>query len=146
MKCPYCSSPSRIVNSRKSKKTNATWRRHRCVSCGADFTTYEAIDYEKAYVVQRKSRFEPFRPSQLLISIYRAIDHRPYAERDAEALTKDICARLARKNGPQFSPSDISAAVISALQNFDAAGAVKYQANHQTITTYRDVQRALRKK
>lgn len=145
MVCPYCIGSSRIVNSRKSAKRALVWRRHRCLSCGADFTTYESIDYTKAYVVTDGKHVEPFQPSVLLISIFKALDHRPKAAIESSALCDEVCARLLKSKQATLERTAIQIEVMHVLKLFDSVAAIKYQSTHEQLSSYRDVRRVLKR-
>ena len=61
MNCPKCGvDNSQVVDSRGSEGTHlaetARRRRHRCLNCGARFTTYEILDTELKQLTARSSR------------------------------------------------------------------------------------------
>lgn len=146
MKCPYCASKTKITNSRPSAKTLRVWRRHACTSCSAVFTTYESLSLADSHRVETSTgRLISFSRPKLLLSIYRAVDHRQTAENDCDELTDTVCTALLAYRSAVLPTEQIRTTVLKVLKQFDAAAAVKYQANHQALTQARDVRRALRR-
>lgn len=146
MVCPYCAFKTKITNSRPGTKRLQVWRRHACIQCGAVFTTYETVSLADTHRVEDSTgSMTAFSRSRLLLSIYKAIDHRETAENDCEELTDTISARLLLSKQAVLPTEQIRTESLKVLKRFDAAGAVKYQANHQELTQARDVRRTLRR-
>ena len=145
MICVYCSSKTNIVNSRSFKKGLEKWRRHRCTSCKEVFTSRELPDLETSLWVRKKSgSLEPFYTSKLLISIYKALDHRNNAQNDAYVLMQTICAQLLPVANKEVLTIAVAEQTIIALKHFDPVGAVKYQSTQTPLMNKRDVRRAIR--
>lgn len=145
MKCPYCSKYTKITNSRKTNAGYEKWRRHLCGSCGKVFTTIESIDADTTLsVVKKNGDLEPFMASKMIISIYKALDHRPDAQEIAGRLTKNIYVKLLPCPTRQVYSSEISEKVIYTLKNFDPAGAVKYQASQTPSMNRSDIRKVLK--
>jgi transcriptional repressor NrdR len=135
MVCTYCSSETRVTNSRLQKRSNSVWRRRQCKVCGAIFSTIERVDYEKTWVVQYSDgRVSPFLRDQLLLSIYKACQHRPTSMSDAIGLTDTVIARSHRHidNG-QLAASLLAKVAYTTLRHFDQPAAVSYQAFHADV-------------
>lgn len=145
MKCPYCSKSTKITNSRKTNAGYEKWRRHSCSLCGKVFTTIEAIDTETTLtVIKRNNRLEPFMASKMIISIYKALDHRLDAQEIAGRLTKNIYVKLLPRPTKQVYSSEISERVINTLKSFDPASAVKYQASQTPRMNRNDIRKVLK--
>lgn len=132
MVCIYCGNSTRVTNSRQQRRVGSVWRRRSCSGCHAVFTTLEAADYEKSWVVQYSS--EPPRPfyrDKLLISLYKSCQHRPSALEDATALTATVLEQLrSRVQDGSLDCATIAGKVHMALHRFDAAAATHYMAFH----------------
>lgn len=131
MVCVYCKSTTQVVNSRHQKRSNQIWRRRRCSSCQAVFTTLEAADTEQAFRVAKQNHLEPFSRDKLLLTIHDSLRHRKTAQTDATALTDTVLGKLY----PQFTngviePKKITEITLGVLKNFDQAAATHYQAFH----------------
>ncbi len=97
-------------------------------------TTEESADLATSLTVRHgNGPVAPFSRDKLLVSIYRAVGHRQTALSDAGALTDTIIAQLlaeaatAARSARERSPW----ATLRALQRFDTAAGVQYQAYHR---------------
>lgn len=145
MICLYCASTTKIVNSRSFRSGYEKWRRHKCQDCSAVFTTREQPDLNTSLkVVKRSKSRESFSAGKLIISIYKAIDHRTNAADDALALSQTICAQLLPQPNTLLSTDFIYEMTVNTLKNFDPVGAVKYQAARSPQMNKRDVRRAIK--
>lgn len=119
------------MNSRHQKRTNSVWRRRKCLSCGAVFTTLEAVDASQALSVRNQRRYEPFYRDTLLLSVYESLRHRKTAITDATALTGTILGRLyPHVQEAVIDRDEIVKATQETLNRFDKAAATSYAAFH----------------
>ena len=131
MVCVHCRSDTQVINSRLQKKANQVWRRRKCGSCGAIFSSREVAKYELVWLVHSHKALKPFSRDKLLLSIYSSCQHRPSALSDASALTETVIAKLlfTAAGGVLEAPA-IAQTVQVALNRFDKAASVHYQAFH----------------
>ncbi len=137
MVCTYCGSETQVVNSRHQKRANNVWRRRKCTNteCGSVFSTIEAVDYEKSWVVQYSNgNLEPFLRDRLSISIYKSLQHRPTAVTDAVGLSTTIVSAVQKstQNG-SITSTALATIAFATLQRFDKAAATMYQAYHADV-------------
>ncbi len=135
MVCVQCGKKTEIINSRPQVRNNQVWRRRRCYDCKSVFSTSESANYDAIWTIMRPSRpLLPFSRDKLLLSIYKSCEHRPKALKDASDLTETVIAklRLAAKDG-QITNQQIIQAVQVALNRFDKAASVHYQAFHKKL-------------
>ncbi len=133
MVCIHCRSDTQVINSRLQKKANQVWRRRKCSECSAVFTTREVAQYELAWLVRTNRSLKPFSRDKLLLSIIASIQHRPNALEDASALTETVMNKLlfTAIAGVLEAPA-IARTVQVALNRFDTAASVHYQAFHHS--------------
>lgn len=135
MVCTYCGKDTRVINSRLQKRTNSIWRRRKCQGCLAVFSTAEHVDYEKSWVVQYISGPDsPFLRDKLLISIYKACQHRQTAMQDAIGLTNTIIGKVSADihNG-RLAVNSLAGTAHRVLARFDTPAAISYQAFHADV-------------
>lgn len=145
MICLYCGSKTNIVNSRSFKKGFEKWRRHCCISCKEVFTSRELPDLETSLLIRKNSgSAEPFYTSKLLISLYKALDHRKNAQNDAYVLMQTICAQLLPVAKKEVSTKTVAEQTIMSLKHFDPVGAVKYQSTQTPLMNKRDIRRTIK--
>jgi len=132
MVCLHCGAKTHVTNSRLQKRSNQVWRRRQCLNCNAIFTALEAVDYGSSWLVQSASgHLEPFLRDKLWLSLYKAVEHRPAAVKEAGAL----CDTIIKKLSPLAEEGRLGAVSIAqvaqvALNRFDQAASVYYQARH----------------
>jgi len=132
VRCIYCGGDTQVINSRHQKRLNRVWRRRKCLECDAIFSTGESADYAAAWRVRTATgKLRPFSRNQLLLSLYKSLEHRKSALSDAEALLDTIISGLQ----PQVVQGALEIATIRdmtllTLQNFDKPASVSYAAFH----------------
>ena len=132
MVCIYCSDETHVINSRPQKRLNQTWRRRKCLNCGAIFSTQEGADYSAAWTVGAVADgINPFNRDKLFLSLHNSLQHRPTALSDASALTDTVIQKLRGevRNG-SIRAHTITQVVQVALNRFDKVASVHYQAFH----------------
>lgn len=131
MVCIYCGGYTRVINSRHQSRSNGVWRRRRCLACKAVFSTEEAARLEAAWQVWDSGRLKPFSRDELFLSVYDSCQHRKTALGDAEGLTETVINKLAAHvKGGTLEKTDITGVVQVALNRFDKAASVYYEARH----------------
>lgn len=132
MVCILCGNETRVTNSRPQKRVNQIWRRRLCTSCGAIFTTEEAVKYEIAWLVDTPEGLKSFSRDKLFLSIHRSLQHRPTAIEDTAGIIDTVLYKLNGKvSGGKIHSRTISQVVQVALNRFDMPGSVHYQAYHK---------------
>lgn len=137
MDCIYCGHKTTVLNSRPQKRLQQVWRRRHCDSCGAIFTTHEAVELAGSLVVRQTDshdgHIKPFSRDKLFLSVYGALGHRKAPVADASALTATITAQLRKQlQGASITKPAIIEATATALGHFDEAAAVYYRAYHKS--------------
>ena len=133
MVCVYCGGDTGVVNSRPQKRDNRVWRRRRCKSCGAVFSTEEAARLDQAWQVSGpRERLRPFSRDKLFMSLYDSCRHRTTALSDARGLTETVIGKLAAHvAGGTVGTGDITGVAQVVLNRFDKAASVYYAARHR---------------
>lgn len=103
------------------------------MKCGATFTTAEAASYGASWAVQSPSgSLTPFSRDKLFLSLHRSLQHRKTAMGDSAALTDTVIRKIAGTVQEGVLEIDtILTATQVALNRFDKAASVHYQAFHQ---------------
>ncbi len=132
MVCVYCSSKTEIINTRHQSRTNSTWRRRKCLRCGALITSIEQADYAKLWVISdNKGKLKPFKRDKLFVSIFNSLRHRNTALSDCEGLTATVISKLSKlPTKGQIGKEEIVNTTLTCLKHFDKAAAVQYKAYH----------------
>ncbi len=131
MVCIYCSKGTKVTNSRHQKRSNHVWRRRTCLSCGAVFTSLEAVDLRGSIQVEGQEGLEPFQRDKLFMSIFDSLKHRKTAVSDATALTDTILGKLQHSmQKVSIKKPEIAKISLDVLLKFDRVAATHYQAFH----------------
>lgn len=78
MKCPYCGHEEhRVLDSRPARDGEAVRRRRECEGCGRRFTTFEAPEKPRLFVVKRSGGREEFDREKVLSGMVTACRKRP---------------------------------------------------------------------
>jgi len=146
MVCPFCSKGTEVINSRPQKRTNGVWRRRHCYGCERIFTTVEKADLEASVrVLKRSGTLEPLSEAKLMISLYRALEHRENAPKVALELSQAVIKSVLKfATEPIVPTSALAAQVVIVLGRFDAAAAIRYKSYQDPLQTKRDIRKALR--
>ena len=133
MVCTQCGHATQVINSRLQKRANSVWRRRRCLDCNAVFTTHEVADYTALWrVIGKNPAMKPFNRDELLISLYKSLQHRPQAISDAAGLTDTLIIRLTTKQRDGLiNVSDITQQASAMLDLFDTLASSHYRAFHK---------------
>jgi transcriptional regulator NrdR family protein len=132
MVCIVCGNDTKVTNSRPQKRANQIWRRRQCTVCGSIFTTEESPKYEIAWLVESSGGLAPFSRDKLLLSLHRSVQHRPTAIEDAAGLVDTVLHKLqGQAIDGKLSRRTIVQVVQVALNRFDTAASVHYQAYHK---------------
>jgi len=133
MVCIFCGQNTQVINSRRQKRLNSTWRRRRCIACKNVFTTEEFADYSGSWQVRHGvGQLSAFDRDKLLLSLHRSCLHRKQALRDAQSLTNTIISSLNPDQG-MVEASSISSLCKKTLKRFDKAAFSHYDAFHQSL-------------
>ena len=131
MVCVYCSSETRVTNSRHQKRSNRVWRRRTCLSCGTTFTSLEAADLSGSITVKSHKQLEAFHRDKLFMSVYDSLKHRKTALSDATELTDTIIGYLQPyMKDVTIQKQTIIFLTLQSLRRFDKVAATHYEAFH----------------
>lgn len=131
MVCVYCGHETQVTNSRHQKRANQVWRRRKCLSCDAIFSTNEGVDSSQALSVQRNKSLEPFSRDQLFVSIYDSLKHRKSALSDATGLTTTVLSTIyPLTQNATIDRDAIVTVATTVLERFDRVAATHYNAFH----------------
>jgi transcriptional repressor NrdR len=137
MVCTNCGGDTKVTNSRWLARNNKVWRRRQCLACTLVFTTEENTQYAVTWSVYEPSgSFTPFSRDKLFLSIYNCLQHRPTALKDAAGLTETVINRLPpHLTDMTLLRPQISQVTQVALNRFDKAASIQYQALHSSTRT-----------
>ncbi len=127
--------PTKVINSRTSKKSPLVWRRRRGTVTGRTFTTYERPSLADARTIQRPDgSSDTFNLGRLIVSIAAAFAHDLHAAQyDSLWIAQTVEDTLLRTPGT-LQLADITATTYHVLSKYDNFAAVQYAAKHRLAT------------
>ena len=124
MKCPYCSSQkSRVLDKRSS--SNSIRRRRECLKCKKRFTTYEAIEEPKIFVMKKDGRREPFSREKLRGGLAKACEKRPVSQEKIDNAVIEIELKL-KELGKEASSRAIGELLMKKLKSLDKVAYIRF--------------------
>ena len=134
MVCIYCGGKTRVFNSRRQARNNNVWRRRKCLSCGAIFTSVEAPELASSLSVNRLGTYEPFLEDLLFTEILLALQDRKDCYSASRELTNSVIRNLVKEEGAEFTPRQISQATAKVLKRFSKRAYQRYAAEHSSLS------------
>ncbi len=135
MRCPFCHSDSRVVDTREVGSDIR--RRRECNACQQRFTTYERLAAANINVIKRDGRREEFNRDKLRHSVMLATTKRPIASDAIEALIGEVEAELYRQNRSEVPSVLIGELVMEKLRRIDDVAYVRFASVYRD---FRDVE------
>ncbi len=132
MKCPYCESESKVVDSRESEKS--VRRRRECLKCKKRFTTYERLEETELTIVKKDNRREPFSSEKLKAGIIKACQKRPISTEKINQIIEKIELKLKKHKSKEIKSKIIGEEIMKALKKLDKVAYVRF------ASVYRDFQ------
>lgn len=134
MVCPFCTSETKIYNSRGTHGKTQTWRRHRCKQCQTSFTTREKIDWNGSVSVKTvaEASTTPYDRDRLFTSLLRASDGITLPPGTLSSLCDTIEYQLQKQHffqSDSSSANDIISTATSVLRRFNPNLALQYVNN-----------------
>ncbi len=132
MVCIYCGGKTRVFNSRRQARNNNVWRRRKCLSCSAVFTSVESPELASSLSVNRLGAYESFLEDKLYSDLLDALQDRKDRYTAAREITNSVIRNLVRDEGASFTPIQITEAASKVLKRFNGRAYQRYTAEHPT--------------
>ena len=139
MKCPFCGFvDQKVLDSRPAREGEAIRRRRECIGCGRRFTTFEAPELPRLFVVKRRGDREEFSREKVLGSMLTACGKRPVGF----DVVRDAAERIERDVFQEFEDevrsTDIGERVMRELMTIDSIAYVRYASVYREFATISD--------
>ena len=133
MFCIKCHSENtKVTNSRPHKKRASIWRRRQCATCGAVFTTIEAVSTDAMLsVVSPQGAKSPFSLARLLMSIAPQLNERSSAPDDAYWLAQTAYEKALARSEGAITSQELATITFQTIERFDSTAALKYALDHK---------------
>lgn len=139
MKCPYCGfDDQKVLDSRVAREGDAIRRRRECLSCGRRFTTYEAPERPRLYVVKRGGDRQEFDREKILNSMLVACGKRPVTLEDLRDAASRIERDCFQEYEDELASTEIGERVMRELMQIDTVAYVRFASVYREFATISD--------
>jgi transcriptional repressor NrdR len=139
MKCPFCGDlDQRVLDSRPARDGEAIRRRRECLKCERRFTTFEAPERPRLFVIKRGGEREEFQRDKVISSMLVACRKRPVTIEQLRAAAERIERDLLQRFEDEAPSRAIGDAVLEELREFDVVAFVRFASVYQEFNTVRD--------
>ena len=142
MYCPYCQSPTtEVTNSRLTKGNAQVWRRRKCLTCKALFTTHEVIDLSHLMVVKKSGKAQKFSRMKLYSGIYGATisSKTPNREEVVDKITRAIERDILALKKKQLTSAEIADITLLKLKQMHVRTFLRMLAYNRDIKTEKEM-------
>jgi transcriptional repressor NrdR len=139
MKCPYCGScEQKVLDSRPAREGEAIRRRRECDACGRRFTTFEAPERPRLFVVKRGGAREEFSREKVLGSMLVACGKRPVPIETVRAAAERIERDLFTEFEDEVPSTEVGERVMHALMGIDTVAYVRFASVYREFASLSD--------
>lgn len=139
MKCPYCGSvEQKVLDSRPARDGEAIRRRRECDGCARRFTTFEAPERPRLFVVKREGAREEFSREKVLEGMLTACGKRPVGIDTLRAAAERIERDLFRDFEDEVPSTEVGDRVMSELMGIDSVAYVRFASVYREFASLAD--------
>ncbi len=144
MRCPYCGwEGQKVLDSRPARDGDAIRRRRECESCLRRFTTFEAPEIPRLFVVKRDGSREDFRIEKVLNSMMLACRKRPLLLESLKLAADRIERELISRFEEEVASNTIGQMVLEELRDIDVVAFVRFASVYQEFSTIEDFKKMI---
>ena len=141
MKCPYCGfDDQKVLDSRPAREGEAIRRRRECLSCGRRFTTFEAPELPRLFVVKRGGARQEFSREKVLNSMLVACGKRPVPLETLRSAAEKIETDLFQEFIDEVPSTEVGERVMRELKAMDTVAYVRFASVYKEFETIKDFQ------
>lgn len=127
MKCPYCGHEEhRVLDSRPARDGEAVRRRRECEGCNRRFTTFEAPEKPRLFVVKRSGGREEFDREKVLSGMVTACRKRPVSLDTLREAAQRVERDLFDLSDDEVPSNEVGDRVMQELARLDAVAFVRF--------------------
>jgi transcriptional repressor NrdR len=139
MKCPYCGfEDQKVLDSRPAREGEAIRRRRECLSCGRRFTTFEAPEMPRLFVVKRGGDRQEFNREKMLNSMLVACGKRPVPLETVRGAAERIERDLFQEFEDEVRSTDVGERVMQQLMGIDTVAYVRFASVYKEFGSIKD--------
>ena len=134
MKCMYCGAEdTKVIDSRLVGDGDQVRRRRQCLDCAERFTTYENAELSLPRVVKRDGSRVNFDEQKLRAGLLRALEKRPVASEEVEAVVNRIKHRLQVMGEREVPARQIGEWIMQELRELDQVAYVRFASVYRSF-------------
>lgn len=141
MKCPFCSSKTKVTNKRESP--NGIRRRRECLKCHKRFTTYEKVENSDFYVIKKDSSREKFSREKLEKGIEKAFEKRPVQKEKITEVVDEIEEEIRKKGKKEIKTSAIGEIVMKKIKKLDNVAYIRFASVYRNFQDMNDFKKEM---
>lgn len=127
MKCPYCGHlEHRVLDSRPAREGEAVRRRRECEGCNRRFTTFEAPEKPRLFVIKRSGGREEFDREKVLSGMVTACRKRPVSLDDLREAALRVERDLFDITDDEVPSCEVGDRVMRELYDLDPVAFVRF--------------------
>tara|TARA_R110002110_G_scaffold415860_1_gene658700 strand:- start:13257 stop:13721 length:465 start_codon:yes stop_codon:yes gene_type:complete len=127
MHCPFCGADdTKVIDSRLVAEGDQVRRRRECLSCAERYTTYEVAELVMPRVIKQDGNRQPFDEKKLRAGFLRALEKRPVAAEDTEAVINQIKHHLRAMGEREVRSLVIGELLMDHLKRLDQVAYVRF--------------------
>jgi transcriptional repressor NrdR len=144
MRCPFCGhDDQKVLDSRPAREGEAIRRRRECLSCSRRFTTFEAPERPRLFVVKRDGVREEFSREKVLGSMLLACGKRPVPVESVREAADRVERDLSRDFEDEAPSTEIGERVMLELRKLDAIAYVRFASVYREFADISDFRRII---
>jgi transcriptional repressor NrdR len=132
----------RVIETRSARDGEAVRRRREC-ACGKRFTTFEAIETPRLFIVKRSGAREEFRRDKVLRGLVTACNKRPVPIELLERATDRIESSLLDLGRAEATSEEVGERCLRELRELDSVAYVRFASVYREFETLADFQAIL---
>lgn len=141
MKCPYCSSKTKVTNKRESPQ--GVRRRRECLNCRKRVTTYEKVESSDFYVIKKDGRREKFSREKLENGIERAFEKRPVEKEKIIKMVNEIEENLRKIGKKEIKTSVIGGIAMKKIKKLDNVAYIRFASVYRNFQDVNDFKKEM---
>lgn len=142
MHCPFCQHPdTKVIDSRLNLEGNQVRRRRECPICSERFNTFESAELTLPHIIKRDGRRVSFDEQKLRAGMFRALEKRPVAIEQIDAVINRLIKRLRDSGEREIAARELGEWVMEELRSLDAIAYVRFASvyrSFQDVDAFRD--------
>lgn len=134
MKCMYCGADdTKVIDSRLVGDGDQVRRRRQCLDCSERFTTYEHAELSLPRIVKRDGSRVNFDEQKLRAGLLRALEKRPVASEEVEAVVARVKHRLQVMGEREVPARQIGEWIMQELRDLDQVAYVRFASVYRSF-------------